>query len=122
REPPCGPPRSRPSSRRRAPSRARRTGGCPRAAPRRGCHGGTARPTPPGGFRGRAVLEENGRRMALHVAGVRHHSPACAKLVGHVIRTVRPRHVLIEGPSDMNGRLAELYLPHRLPVAVLSYA
>lgn len=56
----------------------------------------------------------------LHVVGVRHHSPACARLVAHTLRTVRPRHVLIEGPADMNARLDELLLPHELPLAVFS--
>jgi hypothetical protein len=58
---------------------------------------------------------------ALHVVGVRHHSPACARLVARTIEAVRPRFVLIEGPSDMNERLAELALPHRLPIAVFTY-
>jgi hypothetical protein len=55
------------------------------------------------------------------VVGVRHHSPACARLVAHVIEEVRPRFVLIEGPADMNDRLGELRLPHRLPVAIYTY-
>jgi hypothetical protein len=29
--------------------------------------------------------------------------------------------VLIEGPADFNARLAELDLPHRLPIAIYSY-
>ncbi len=59
--------------------------------------------------------------MALHIIGVRHHSPACARLVAHAIRTLRPRHVLIEGPADMNGRLDELLLGHELPVALFTF-
>jgi len=57
----------------------------------------------------------------LRIVGVRHHSPACARVVRHVIAETRPWAVLIEGPSDMNGRLAELTLPHAMPVAVYSY-
>lgn len=57
----------------------------------------------------------------LRVVGVRHHSPACARLVEHVIRETRPDAVLIEGPADMNDRLGELLLGHRLPVAVFSF-
>jgi hypothetical protein len=57
----------------------------------------------------------------LTVVGVRHHSPACARLVRDVVRAVRPRHVLIEGPSEMNARLGELLLPHVLPVAVFTH-
>ncbi len=56
-----------------------------------------------------------------HVVGVRHHSPACARLVRETIRRVRPRHVLIEGPCDFNPRLDELRLDHQLPIAVFSY-
>lgn len=60
--------------------------------------------------------------MALHLLGVRHHSPACARLVEQTIRAQRPRFVLIEGPSDMNERIAELQAAHVLPVAVFSFA
>src|SRR6187549_2022890 len=59
--------------------------------------------------------------MALHVIGVRHHSPACARLVAATIRRLRPAFVLVEGPSDMNERLDELLLPHQLPVALFTY-
>ena len=55
------------------------------------------------------------------VVGVRHHSPACARLVRDVILRVRPRFVLIEGPCDMNDRLEELHLEHVLPIALFSY-
>ncbi|MFI5909420.1 DUF5682 family protein [Dactylosporangium sp. NPDC051541] len=52
--------------------------------------------------------------------GVRHHSPACARLVGDTIAALRPAFVLIEGPADMNDRIGELLLGHDLPVAVFS--
>ena len=57
----------------------------------------------------------------MRVLGVRHHSPACAGLVGRVIRESRPAWVLIEGPADFNYRLHELSLGHELPVAIFSY-
>lgn len=57
----------------------------------------------------------------LRIIGVRHHSPACARLVRHVIAQAKPWAVLIEGPSDMNARLGELLRPHTLPIAVYSY-
>lgn len=60
--------------------------------------------------------------MALRVVGVRHHSPACARLVLRAIEEARPRYVLIEGPSDINGRIGELFLSHSLPIAVFSYS
>ncbi|NUS15189.1 MAG: hypothetical protein HOY69_27960, partial [Streptomyces sp.] len=53
--------------------------------------------------------------------GVRHHSPACGRLVADAVATLRPAYVLVEGPADMNGRLAELLLGHRLPIAVFSH-
>jgi Family of unknown function (DUF5682) len=57
----------------------------------------------------------------LHIVGVRHHSPACARLVEATIRAVEPVAVLVEGPSDLNGRLPELLLEHRLPIALYSF-
>ncbi|MGW2178247.1 DUF5682 family protein [Streptomyces sp. NPDC001732] len=53
--------------------------------------------------------------------GVRHHSPACARLVERTVEELRPAQVLIEGPAEMNGRLDELLLGHELPVAVFSH-
>jgi len=57
----------------------------------------------------------------LTILGVRHHSPACARLAQQLIKEHRPRFVLIEGPCDINDRLPELMLEHRLPIAVYSY-
>ncbi len=56
------------------------------------------------------------------IIGIRHHSPACARLVAHVIAREQPAAVLIEGPCDFNARMGELLLPHQLPVALYSYA
>lgn len=58
----------------------------------------------------------------VRVIGVRHHSPACARLVAQAIERDRPQAVLIEGPSDFNSRIAELLLDHSLPIALYSYA
>ncbi len=52
---------------------------------------------------------------------VRHHSPAAARLVRNLCRELKPRSILIEGPADYNDRLHELFLPHRLPLAIYSY-
>ena len=60
--------------------------------------------------------------MAVRFIGVRHHSPACARLVASEIRRLAPRFVLIEGPADFNDRLDELFLEHRLPLAIYAYA
>lgn len=55
------------------------------------------------------------------IVGIRHHSPACARLVKSLIESQRPRYVLIEGPADYNDRVDELFLAHQLPVAIYSY-
>jgi hypothetical protein len=55
------------------------------------------------------------------IIGIRHHSPACARLVAARINALKPRYVLIEGPMDFNSRLDELFLPHQLPLAIYSY-
>jgi hypothetical protein len=60
--------------------------------------------------------------LGLRVVGVRHHSPACARLAERAVEEARPRYVLVEGPSDINDRIGELFLEHRLPVAVFSYS
>jgi hypothetical protein len=52
--------------------------------------------------------------------GVRHHSPACARLVRAVVRELRPVHVLVEGPADMNHRMGEVLLDHELPIAIFT--
>lgn len=59
--------------------------------------------------------------MPVHFIGIRHHSPACAKLVKRQIERLKPAAVLIEAPSDFNARLDELLLNHRLPIAIYSY-
>jgi hypothetical protein len=53
--------------------------------------------------------------------GVRHHSPACSRLVARAIESLRPAYVLVEGPADVNARLDELLLGHELPIAVFSH-
>ena len=58
--------------------------------------------------------------MSVTFVGVRHHSPACSRLVRDTIRELRPAHVLIEGPADINDRIDELLLGHRLPIAVFT--
>jgi hypothetical protein len=52
---------------------------------------------------------------------VRHHSPACARLVRQLALEIQPSVILIEGPSDFGDRLPELTLPHQLPIAIYSY-
>lgn len=59
--------------------------------------------------------------MTVHFIGVRHHSPACARLVRDVIHNVSPAYVLVEGSADFNDRIDELLLGHRLPIALFSF-
>ncbi len=59
--------------------------------------------------------------MGATFLGVRHHSPASARLVRDTILDRRPAYVLIEGPADVNDRLDELLLGHELPVALYTY-
>jgi hypothetical protein len=60
--------------------------------------------------------------MGAVFVGVRHHSPACARLVAAAIQEHQPAYVLIEGPADFNERIDELLLGHELPVALFSYS
>src|SRR5579863_4857954 len=57
----------------------------------------------------------------LVIIGVRHHSPACARLARQTIIATRPAFVLIEGPVDFNAHFDDLRGPHKLPVAIFSY-
>ncbi len=62
------------------------------------------------------------RVRGVHVVPVRHHSPALARAVTEVIRTVRPQRVLIEGPSDANDWISALAHPEaETPLALLAY-
>ena len=50
---------------------------------------------------------------------VRHHSPACARQVGRLIREIRPDAVLIEGPRDATHLIPLLSHPKtKMPVAI----
>ncbi|GAA2459535.1 DUF5682 family protein [Actinomadura vinacea] len=61
------------------------------------------------------------RTAEITYIGVRHHSPACARLVREVVRRLRPAYVLVEGPADFSARLGELLLGHDLPIAIFSH-
>jgi hypothetical protein len=58
--------------------------------------------------------------MQVVLVPVRHHSPACARLVQQLFARFSPARVLIEGPSDFEP-LSELLLPHQPPLAIYSY-
>ena len=53
---------------------------------------------------------------------VRHHSPMAARLVRELAEQMRPKAILIEGPSNFAPQMAELALLHQLPIAIYSYA
>ncbi|GIV07090.1 MAG: hypothetical protein KatS3mg017_0292 [Fimbriimonadales bacterium] len=58
----------------------------------------------------------------VHVVPVRHHSPAIARATAAILRALRPRLVLIEGPSDANHLIAALTAPDAVaPLAILAY-
>ncbi len=62
------------------------------------------------------------RIRGVHVIPVRHHSPAIARATAAVIRALRPRLVLIEGPSDANHLIGALTAPDAVaPLAILAY-
>jgi hypothetical protein len=52
---------------------------------------------------------------------VRHHSPAAARIIQQLIQQIQPTAIAIEGPSDFNAQISELFLPHQLPIAIYSY-
>ena len=60
-------------------------------------------------------------KARLRIIGIRHHSPACARLVARELAASPPALVLVEGPSDFNSRIGELGLAHRPPIALYSY-
>ncbi|WP_061218115.1 DUF5682 family protein [Leptospira weilii] len=52
---------------------------------------------------------------------VRHHSVVASLALRKSINELKPSAVLIEGPSDFNPKMNELYLPHTLPIAIYSF-
>jgi len=56
----------------------------------------------------------------LYFAPIRHHSPACAQALTHMLREVRPQRILIEGPESFDTLLPLLLDPQtEPPIAVL---
>ncbi|WP_169721620.1 DUF5682 family protein [Nocardioides alkalitolerans] len=51
---------------------------------------------------------------------VRHHSPAATRAVRDLVERLRPRAVLVEGPSDYT-RTDQLLLPHEPPVSLMTW-
>ena len=60
--------------------------------------------------------------MALHIFGVRHHGPGCARALRRALQDLQPDAVLVEGPPDGSSVLSLLRQPHMVPpVALLIY-
>lgn len=56
----------------------------------------------------------------LYFAPIRHHSPACAQALTHMLRELRPQRLLIEGPESFDSLLPLLLDPQaKPPIAVL---
>ena len=65
---------------------------------------------------------ENTANSAIHFLGVRHHGPGSANRVVAALDVLRPRQVLIEGPSDCTELLPMLAQRDMTPpVALLAY-
>ena len=60
--------------------------------------------------------------MTLHVFGIRHHGPGCARSLRAALEAVRPDAVLVEGPPDANEVLSlAQHEAMKPPVALLVY-
>src|SRR5215210_2550242 len=61
--------------------------------------------------------------MSIHVFGIRHHGPGCARSLLAAMEALAPDIVLVEGPPDAHAVL-QLMLDERMrpPVALLVYA
>ncbi len=61
--------------------------------------------------------------MAVHVFGVRHHGPGCARSLKAALTELEPDIVLVEGPPDAQAALPMLIHPEmKPPVALLVYS
>jgi hypothetical protein len=61
--------------------------------------------------------------MSVHIFGIRHHGPGCARGLRAALEALAPDVVLVEGPPDAEGILSLLaHTAMRPPVAMLIYA
>ena len=68
-----------------------------------------------------AHLQERLSAKGVHFFPIRHHSPACSWHLGRLLRQIRPRSVLIEGPSDLTALIPFIVNPQtRTPIAAFS--
>src|SRR5262245_27836339 len=60
--------------------------------------------------------------MTLHVFGIRHHGPGCARTLHAALESLRPDIVLVEGPPDAADMLPLItHAELKPPVALLVY-
>ncbi|MEQ9356984.1 DUF5682 family protein [Coleofasciculus chthonoplastes] len=60
--------------------------------------------------------------MSIHIFGIRHHGPGCARSLCHALHSLNPDILLVEGPPDGDGMLP--FVTHsqmQPPVALLVY-
>ena len=61
--------------------------------------------------------------MSIHLFGIRHHGPGCARSLANALRQLQPDIILIEGPPEADGLLALTDSAEmQPPVALLVYA
>ncbi|MFP4578423.1 MAG: DUF5682 family protein [Coleofasciculus sp.] len=60
--------------------------------------------------------------MSIHIFGIRHHGPGCARSLCHALDNLNPDILLVEGPPDGDGMLPLVAHPQmQPPVALLVY-
>ncbi|MEQ8975748.1 MAG: DUF5682 family protein [Coleofasciculus sp. C1-SOL-03] len=60
--------------------------------------------------------------MSIHIFGIRHHGPGCARSLCHALHNLNPDILLVEGPPDGDGMLSLVTHPQmQPPVALLVY-
>ena len=70
-------------------------------------------------FTAQAALNQQG----IWFAPIRHHSPACAYAVRHLIEHIQPSHILIEAPQSFQPLLPDLLSPDTVPpIAIFAQA
>lgn len=61
--------------------------------------------------------------MSVHLFGIRHHGPGCARSLAEALEALRPDCILVEGPPDADGLLPWVGQPGLVPpCALLVYA
>jgi hypothetical protein len=61
--------------------------------------------------------------LSIHVFGIRHHGPGCARSLRAALEELQPDIVLVEGPPDAQGVLPlMMHEGMQPPVALLIYA